>query len=367
MQHGRTVGFEEEFLLVDAGGILVPKAEMVLDWLSINLDQEESTRFKPELQPAQIESITGIHTRMETLRADLSTSRQRLAHAAVECGLAILPVGTAPAGETPADSTVENGRYARVQQRFGEMMRTYTACGAHVHVGVDGIEQAVAVVNHLRPWLPILAAVGANSPFHNGRDTGYSSWRIAEQARFPGAGLPPFARSADEYEQRIATLMECGVLIDEHMSFWMARPSDAYPTVEVRTVDTAATVDDAVLQAILTRGLVHTAIRKLEAGIEGPQLDDQVAAAAVWTAARYGLSGPAIDPVEEVPIPAIQLLDNMIAWIAAELEEAGDTAEAARLLSNLQRHGTGAERQRVAAESGMTGLVEAFRLRRAQQ
>ncbi|MET9490758.1 glutamate--cysteine ligase [Nocardia sp. NPDC006630] len=361
MNHGRTVGFEEEFLLVDATGVPTPEADLVLGRLLADLDPGESERFKPELQKVQIESVSGVHTGMKGLRSDLSTARQRLAAAADQCDLAVLPVGTAPACGAPEDVTTHS-RYERIHQRYGEMTRSYTACGAHVHVGVDSAEQAVAVVNHLRPWLPILVAIGANSPFHNGRDSGYSSWRIAEQARFPGAGLPPFSRSADEYRERIAILMECGVLIDDHMSFWMARPSDAYPTVEVRAVDTAATVDDAVLQALLTRGLVHTAIRKLEAGIEGPPIDDQTAAAAVWAAARYGLDGPAIDPIEQRQVPAVQMVKNLTEWIADELEEVGDTAEATRLLTAVHQHGTGATRQRIAAASGLPGLVESFRL-----
>ncbi|WP_327145953.1 carboxylate-amine ligase [Nocardia sp. NBC_01327] len=361
MEDRRTVGFEEEFLLVDANGVPAPKADLVLDWLRANLDPDESERFKPELQKVQIESVSGVHTSMKALHAELSTARQRLGAAADRCELAVLPVGTAPACGAAADVTTHS-RYERIHHRYGEMTRSYTACGAHVHVGIDDAEQAVAVVNHLRPWLPILVAIGANSPFHHGRDSGYSSWRIAEQARFPGAGLPPFSRSAADYRERIAVLRECGVLIDDHMSFWMARPSDAFPTVEVRAVDTAATVDDAVLQALLTRGLVHTAIRKLDAGIEGPALDDQVAAAAVWTAARYGLDGPAIDPIGQIQVPAVRMVEKLTAWIADELEEVGDTAEATRLLTAVHQHGTGAARQRIAAVSGLPGLVESFRL-----
>lgn len=128
-------------------------------------------------------------------------------------------------------------------------------CGAHA--GVDDQDKAVAVVNHLRPWLP--------------------------------------------------TLVERGVLIDQHMSFWLARPSESHPTVEVRAADTAATADDAVLQAVLTRGLVQTALRMPTEGIEGPRIDDQVEAAAVC-------------------------------------------------------HGTGATRQRIAAPLGIGDLVGAFRL-----
>ncbi|MFI7664762.1 hypothetical protein [Nocardia sp. NPDC049526] len=99
-------------------------------------------------------------------------------------------------------------------------------------------------------------------------------------------------------------------------------------TSQGRAADAAATVDDAVLRAVLTRGLAQTAIGTLEAGIEGPHIDQQVGAAAVWSAARHGLIGPAIDTVEEVQVPVLKGLGNLIEWIADELEEAGDSAVA---------------------------------------
>ncbi|WP_327096130.1 YbdK family carboxylate-amine ligase [Nocardia vinacea] len=362
MPQRRTVGFEEEFLLLDVGGVPVAGVDAVIDWIHTNLGPDESNRFKPELQRVQIESVSLVHTTMQTLQSDLSAARSKLATAGHDCELLVLPIGYAPICGTPHCGGTEDSRYARIHNRYREMAQTYTACGAHVHVGVDGDDQAVAVVNHLRPWLPTLIAVGANSPFHEGHDSGYSSWRIAELSRFPGSGLPPYARSADDYENRVATLVESGVLIDDHMSFWLARPSDVYPTVEVRAADTAATVDDAVLQAVLTRGLVQTAIAALDAGIEGPHIDQQVGAAAVWSAARHGLTGPAIDTVEEVQVPALKMLGNLIEWIADELEEAGDTAVARRLLTGIEHHGTGAARQRSMARLGLKELVESFRL-----
>ncbi|MFI5783343.1 YbdK family carboxylate-amine ligase [Nocardia sp. NPDC051570] len=363
MRQALTVGVEEEFLLADAAGYLLPRFDALHAWLTENTDPAESGRFKPELQPVQIEAVSEVHTCMTTLASDLCHGRDMLSEAGDACALSVLPIGTAPMPSRSAAAPSALARYAKIHDRYREMIRDYTACGAHVHVGVGDSDLAVAVVNHLRPWLPTLIAVGANSPFHHGRDTGYSSWRIVEQARLPGSGLPPYALSADDYDNRIAALVECGTLVDEHMSFWLARPSEVYPTVEVRAADTAATVDDAVLQAVLTRGLVQTALRQLAAGIEGPRIDEQVGAAAVWSAARHGLSGPAVDPIAEVRVSALHRLGELIAWIADELDDAGDTAVARRLLIALEQHGTGAARQRRAVQRGTHHLVDAFRLR----
>ncbi|MFF2554762.1 YbdK family carboxylate-amine ligase [Nocardia sp. NPDC058058] len=358
----RTVGFEEEFLLVGPEGEVLASSGAVLSWLHANLDASAAARFKPELQLVQVEAVSEVHTDMSGLRDDVVFAREQLAAAGDACEVAVLPIGTAPLDWHPPTEAAIPGRYARIHDRFEAMMRGYTACGAHVHVGVESPDLAVAVVNHLRPWLPTLIALGANSPFHGGRDTGFASWRVAEQSRFPGFGLPPFARSADDYDDRIAVLIDCGVLVDDHMSFWLARPSDAYPTVEIRAVDACASVDDAILQAVLSRGLVQTALGQLAAGIEGPRFDAQLGAAAVWSAARYGLDGPAVDPVQEIRVPAIHLLDRLLDWITPGLEELGDMNMARGLLNRVRRMGTGADRQRVAARSGLAGVVDLLRL-----
>jgi carboxylate-amine ligase len=201
-------------------------------------------------------------------------------------------------------------------------------------------ETAVHVVNHLRPWLPTLLALGGNSPFDRGRDTGYASWRMMDQAAFPGSGVPPFFRTAAEHDVRVARLVDCGVLVDEAMTFWLARPSPRYPTVEVRVADTAATVDDAVLQAGLTRALVDTA---REAGT-APEPDDQVLAAAVWSAARYGLSGPGVDPMTARRVPAVELVEALLEHVSDAL---GDDRDRIRsLVRGVSVNGTGAQRQR---------------------
>lgn len=213
-------------------------------------------------------------------------------------------------------------------------------------------------MNHLRLWLPTLLALSANSPFDRGRDSGYQSWRMLDQARFPGAGVPPWSSSASAYDRQVARLVEAGTLIDERMSFWLARPSPRYPTVEVRTADAAGTVDEAVLQAALVRALVRTAVGDLARGREAPAVDDQLCAAATWAAARYGLQGRAVHPVEERAVPARRLLEEVLDRVRPALEASGDLAPVHGILTWLERHGSGAERQRAAAASGLPAVVD---------
>jgi carboxylate-amine ligase len=131
------------------------------------------------------------------------------------------------------------------------------------------------------------------------------------------------------------------------MTFWLARPSPRHPTVEVRAADAVATVDEAVLQAALTQGLVRHALARIAAGGVAEPIPDQVGAAAVWTAARHGLDGPGVDPRTGRLTPASALLGELVDLVAPMVE---DGTALRRLLARVLDRGTGAQRQRAAGD-----------------
>ncbi|MET8677840.1 glutamate--cysteine ligase [Streptomyces sp. NPDC004647] len=355
-----TLGVEEEFLLVDAaGGHLVPRAAEVLDAVRRTPGRTHGVEFKHELLSSQVEAASGVCRGLDALAAQTRFGRERLAAAAERAGALLISSGTPPLpGER---SPVTSGaRFREILDLYGGIVADYQVCGCHVHVGVPDRETAVAVVNHLRPWLPTLLALSANSPFHQGRDTGYASWRMVEQSRFPGSGVPPYFASAAAYEDELARLVDCGSLVDARMSFWLARPSLRFPTVEMRAADAAATVEEALLQAALSRALVRTALAALSAGREAPPVREQVAAAAVWSAARYGLRGPAVHPWYERQVPALDLVEALVEQVRPALEETGDLSFVRGQLAELAVCGTGAERQRAAAAGGIGAALRSL-------
>lgn len=338
-----TFGVEEEFLLVDPStGRTVPAAPEVLKAVA-----ETDTVVHTELQQTQVEAVTAPCSTLGELAGQLRQGRDRLAAAARGCGVWVVPSGTPPNGGPTMTS--EGARFAGIAERYGEVVRDYQACGCHVHVGAPDLETAVAVCNHLRRWLPMLLALSANSPFHHGRDTGYASWRMIEQSRFPGAGVPPRFRDAADYTASLDRLVDSGVLEDANMTFWLVRPSHTWPTVEFRVADTAVDVPAALLQAALSRALVAAALADLARGREAPVLDDQVLAAAVWTAARYGLDGPGVHPVRACRVPVAELLDELIMKVVPVLDD--DLAAVLDLCTQVLRDGTGSERQRAASDA----------------
>lgn len=353
-----TIGVEEEFFLVDAvSRENVSASALVLDRAGEHPSWGTGGDFHLELFDTQLEGASGVCVDLSELRRQLGEARTRLAAAARDVDLRLVATGT-PVLASATHGPAASERFARISQKFAGAMANYQVCGCHVHIGVADREMAVAVVNHLRPWLPTLLALSVNSPFHQGTDTGYASWRTMDMAKFPGAGTPPWFASAAAYERRLDQLVDCGVLVDTTMTFWLARASTRLPTVEIRAADSAATVDEAVLQAALTRALVRTALADLARGREAEPVAESLCAAGLWSAARHGLAGPAVHPFQERAVDAGYLLGELVTLLRPALEEDGDLNEVAALLHDLRRGGTGAVRQRRIAPLGATAVVD---------
>jgi carboxylate-amine ligase len=333
-----TIGVEEEFLLVDpasrrtaarAGAVL--KAARVLS---------HGATLQPELLSTQVEHATGVCASLDELRGQLVAGRRALAAAAQGEGVALVSSGTAVLTD-PHVPVTEGERFEQICAIYARLFEDYQVCGCHVHIGVSDRDTAVAVINHVTPWLPVLLALSANSPFYRGADTGYASWRMVQQSRLPGNGLTPWFGSAAEYDAAVARLVDFGVVVDDAMTFWLARPSPRYPTVEFRVADAAATVDETVLQAALSEALVRYALTELDAGREARPVPEQWGAAAVWTAARHGLTGPGIDLRTGRKVPMWQLVGELVDRIAPAARD---------MLRLVVERGTGVARQRAARD-----------------
>lgn len=350
---GVTVGVEEEFLLVDAvDGAPVGGCDDVLaaDRARPRPEGGGGREFQRELLPTMVETATDVCTDLARLRTELAAARARLDRAARKAGLRPLASGTAPMA-APARTVTPTPHYRQMARLYGRLTDETETCGCHVHVGVPDRETAVAVLGHLRPWLPVLLALSANSPYHRGADTGHASWRTLVLARWPTHQIPPRFTSAAHYDRTVAALRGTGVLpVRAANAYWLARPSHHLPTVEVRVADVTPSVDEAVLQAGLTRALVTSALDAVARGRPAPDPPDHMLAAALWTAARHGLRGPAVHPVTGARVPAAEAVRALLTRVRPALEASGDAREVTALVEAVLAHGTGADRQRRRAD-----------------
>lgn len=350
----RTVGVEEELLLVDAvTGEARSRASEVLHRASYShadtaAPEPAAGTIGHELHLQQIETDTPPLRDLDDLEASVTAWRMRTREAAIESGCLLLATGTAPLPVSPV--ATEEARYQRITSRFGLTAGESLSCGLHVHVAVPDDEEAVAVLDRIRCRLPVLLALSVNSPYWQGHDTRYGSYRSQIQVRWPTGGPTPLFGSAAAYDDHCARLLATGVADDRGMLYFDARRSHRYPTVEVRVADACLGPDETTMMAALVRALVDTAALEWRSGRAAPDVDAAVIRLAMWQAGRYGLSGDLLDPREFVPVSAGAVVERFLEHVGPALDANGDLARATRGVRRILSGGTGAERQRARVE-----------------
>ncbi len=346
----RTVGVEEEFLLVDDVGAPVGLAQ-----------EAAGGGVQLELKEEMLETGTDPCLTIEELDADVRKQRRTAATAAESAGARLAALGTSP---LPVTSNVTAAfRYRRIAAEYGLTAREQLTCGCHVHVQVADDEEGVAVLDRIGPWLPVLLAMSANSPFWNGVDSGYASYRSQVWQRWPTAGPTGTFGSAAAYQEVIDHLVATGSALDRAMIYFDARLSERYPTLEIRVADVCLRAEDTVLIGALARALVETSAREAADGCGVPQVRPEVLRGAGWRAGRAGLRGPLVHPVRLTQVPAGEAVGALIDHVRPVLAETGEESAVSAAWRHLLNRGSGAEEQRFWAVDGVaaviTGAVEA--------
>jgi carboxylate-amine ligase len=348
-----TLGAEEELHLIDLrSGKLSARAPQILSRLP-------GESYSAELQRTTIETNTAVQTTLEGMRSDILTLRAGLVEAAAPEGVGIACVGTAPRSEFADFELTSSGRFARMQEQYRLLVDEQLICGTQVHVGISDRDLAVEIAQRVARDLPVLLALSASSPYWNGHDTGYSSIRSIIWQRWPSAGSTGEMGSAAEYDELLSDLIGTGVIADSKMAYFEVRPSAHAPTLELRVCDACPIVDDAVLIAGLFRAAVRAAELDIEAGRPATVVAPPIHRAAMWQAARAGLTGDLLDDTAHPrPLPAAQVVRQLIARLRPQLDELGDHDEVVDLAETLLARGNSADRQRAAfAETGSLDAV----------
>jgi carboxylate-amine ligase len=345
-----TVGVEEEFLLLEPDGAVAPVSETALGMT------EGDERVKPEYTAYQLETVSGVHTRLDRLHDELAELRWIASNAAGVAGARLVAAGAPPFRRGPFEALTDDPRYLELADRYpGATLAAAGTCGCHVHVGVADRDLAVGVLGRLRPWLAPLLALTANSPYADGTDSGYGSVRYEARRQWPTFRAPDVWADAEDYDRAIEALIAGGTALDVGGVHLLARLSGRFPTIEIRVADTCLGVSDTVVFAGIVRALVATLIEDVRqarpvGSLSAAEVEDGLVAAA-----RHGLVGRGPQPPgrprgpQPPGRPPVEIADQLrllLRKITPALGESGDAVAVHNRLGWLCRYGTGAERQR---------------------
>lgn len=352
-----TLGVEEEYQLVDAeSGALASRARDVLatDW---------TMELRPELQETTLEIGTPVCASAAELDRELRRLRFQVAATAAAVGLDIVAAGMHPFSRWESHQLARGDRYREIAARYGRVARDEHNFGMHVHVAVAPGRDRIRLLNVVRHYLPHLIALACSSPYFEGEDTGYASFRMVLWRRWPTAGVPPRLASEKEYEQFTDLMLRTTAIGDPRGLYWGVRPHALYPTLEFRVTDACPRVEDAVAIAALVRALVAAAAEGL---LREPRprgfsraVQDSILAANEWRAMRYGLAGSLVDPeIASGQEPVGAAVRRLVDRIAPVAEALGDT-KALEHVDALLGRGNGADRMRAARDElgGLRPLI----------
>jgi carboxylate-amine ligase len=346
-----TVGLEEELMLLDPETLdLEPRG---LDVLERRTGDE---RFKHEMPAAQLEIALPPARNVGTLAAALHEARDELARAADGIGV-LAGAGVHPFA--PAEGALnESPRYEAIAQEYASAARRQLVYGLHVHVAVPDPDVALSVYNAVREHLPALAALGAGSPFYEGRDTGLASARPMVCDLLPRQGVPPSFQSWEELADGFAWARSTGAFPDASQWWWEARLHPLHGTVEIRVPDTQATVADTIAIAAVSHALVAELAARAQAGEALGAARSWRIAENRWSACRYGVAGRWHDVWTGRSEPMADHLHGLIDMLAPAARELGcaEELEAARELVERPR----AEAARAIGADGGARAVAAW-------
>jgi glutamate---cysteine ligase / carboxylate-amine ligase len=341
-----TVGLEEEFAILD------PHTRSLVhrfDELRRAAERDEvlSESISGELIQSEIEIRSGKGRDFADADSRQRDVRTRLFALAAERGALLAATGTHPWSPWQEQRIIDTDHYRRVEEGLKYVAWRNNTFSLHVHVGVQGAERAVAVCDRLRPVLPELLAISANSPFLDGRDSGLHSVRSQIFTRsFPRCGIPEAFGSWQAYADYVDFLVRTNSIVEHTQLWWSIRPHQAFGTVEVRICDAQSSAEGSTALAGLMTACVAQAALDYDAGVGHDPPPPRLIEENLWRAIRFGLEGRMIDLEREEEFPAAALPDRLLAWTAPARAALG--IECALPAEN------GAQRQRRALEEGVS-------------
>jgi carboxylate-amine ligase len=342
-----TLGIEEELMILD------PEAGYSLaNAIQDLIEDAEGGDLKPELLECVLEIATRPANNTAEAGIQLRALRRQASAAAARHGLQIASAGTHPFSLWEDQRISAGERYRHLVSELKFVARQELIFGLHVHVGIDDREKAIHVANGMRVHVPILTALGANSPYWRGDDSGLASARVPIFRAFPRVGIPPVYDGWQDYEDRIAFMVESGAIRDYTYLWFDVRPHPTFGTVEVRATDGQTRVEHTLALAALIQAMCREIALHYESGQKLADYPYEMLDENKWAAARHGMHGELVDLPTTDRVSSRELARRLYDRLRDHAVDLGSVNEFDGLLELLEG-GTGADRQRVVYEANM--------------
>jgi carboxylate-amine ligase len=336
-----TLGIEEEYQVIDpeTRELTSHDQQIVVEASKIIDDQ-----VKAEMHQAVVEVGTNICKDIDDARLQVSHLRKTISDVAQSLGYKIAAAGTHPFSEWEKQLITPNPRYDQIVNELQDTARSNLIFGLHVHVGVEDKPMAMHLTNSLRYFLPHFYALSTNSPFWEGRNTGFKSFRSKVFDKFPRTGIPGIFQSYSEYQHYLDILIKTGCIDNPKKIWWDVRIHPFYPTIEVRICDVPMTVDETVQITALIQATVAKLYKLREQNLNFINYHRALINENKWRAARYGVDGKMIDFGKETEVNTRFLIRELLDFVDDVIDDLGSRHEIEKI-ENILQNGTGADRQ----------------------
>lgn len=336
-----TLGIEEEYQIVDPE---TRELKSLITQMITAKTSLEDIELQKELHQSQVEVATGICDNIQHAREEVLHNRRQATKIADRIGMKIGAASTHPTAKWQEQTISDDARYIQIVDELEDVARANLIFGMHVHVGLPDREEAIAVFNQARYFLPHLMALSTSSPFFNGRKTGLKSTRSLLFKRMPRTGIPERFESYGEFERFVGTLVKTGCIDNGKRIWWDVRPHPNFSTLEFRICDLPPRVDDVVAIA----GIIQAVVAKLTK-LKRQNLSFAVHRTALmeenkWRASRYGVNSKLIDFGRQEEVPFASLMDELFDFVDDVLDELGSRDEV-NGIRKIAKEGTSADRQ----------------------
>lgn len=341
MQNKFTIGVEEEYMIIDPETReLKSHDQKIVEMASKVLDD----KVKAEMHQAVVEVGTGICNDVEEARQDISKLRRAVSDIAGELGLRIGASGTHPFSHWSTQLITPNPRYEEIISEMQEAARSNLIFGLHVHIGVEDKNMAIHLSNSLRYFLPHVYALSTNSPFWEGRNTGFKSFRTKVFDKFPRTGIPDMFQNYADYENYVKLLIKTGCIDNAKKIWWDLRVHPFFSTIEFRICDIPLTVDETICITAIFQALVAKLYKLRLSNMQFINYNRALINENKWRASRYGIDGKLIDFGKEEEFRTRALILELLDFIDDQLDELG-SRDAVNYVHTILEKGSGADRQ----------------------